>query len=99
MHGNTALHLAVMLGRMECVQLLLAHGAPVKLKNRAGWSPLAEAIRSAACLEHFYGKSRGGQRYFFWGCAFARMLPFFIRPLALDRNDFKFASALSAIPL
>jgi hypothetical protein len=21
--------------------------------------------------------SRGGQRYFFWGCAFARMLPFF----------------------
>ncbi len=22
-------------------------------------------------------KSRGGQRYFFWGCAFARMLPFF----------------------
>ena len=42
--GNTALHLAVMLGRRECVQLLLAHGAPVKLKNTAGWSPLAEAI-------------------------------------------------------
>ncbi len=42
---------------------------------------------------------RGGQRYFFWGCAFARMLPFFYRPLALDRNDFKFASALGAIPL
>lgn len=44
MHGNTALHLAVMLGRRECVQLLLAHGAPVKLKNTAGWSPLAEAV-------------------------------------------------------
>ena len=44
MHGNTALHLAVMLGRRECVQLLLAHGAPVKLKNTAGWSPLAESI-------------------------------------------------------
>jgi len=43
-HGNTALHLAVMLGRRECTQLLLAHGAPVKLKNTAGWSPLAEAI-------------------------------------------------------
>merc|ERR1719334_2200623 len=43
-HGNTALHLAVMLGRKECAQLLLAHGAPVKLKNTAGWSPLAEAI-------------------------------------------------------
>lgn len=43
-HGNTALHLAVMLGRKECVQLLLAHGAPVKVKNLTGWSPLAEAI-------------------------------------------------------
>ncbi|KAL6424444.1 hypothetical protein ACFW04_009896 [Cataglyphis niger] len=42
--GNTPLHLAVMLGRKECVQLLLAHGAPVKVKNLAGWSPLAEAI-------------------------------------------------------
>lgn len=43
-HGNTALHLAVMLGRKECVQLLLAHSSPVKVKNLAGWSPLAEAI-------------------------------------------------------
>ncbi|KAK2168882.1 hypothetical protein LSH36_13g02106 [Paralvinella palmiformis] len=43
-HGNTALHLAVMLGRKECVHLLLAHGAPVKVKNMKGWSPLAEAI-------------------------------------------------------
>ncbi|KAL4705025.1 hypothetical protein ACJJTC_009813 [Scirpophaga incertulas] len=43
-HGNTALHLAVMLGRKECIQLLLAHSAPVKVKNLAGWSPLAEAI-------------------------------------------------------
>ncbi|XP_015179885.1 PREDICTED: ankyrin repeat domain-containing protein 13C isoform X2 [Polistes dominula] len=42
--GNTPLHLAVMLGRKECVLLLLAHGAPVKVKNLAGWSPLAEAI-------------------------------------------------------
>ncbi|KAI5701529.1 hypothetical protein M8J75_010599 [Diaphorina citri] len=43
-HGNTPLHLAVMLGRKECVQLLLAHGAPVKVKNNKGWSPLAEAV-------------------------------------------------------
>ncbi|CAD7077619.1 unnamed protein product [Hermetia illucens] len=43
-HGNTALHLAVMLGRKECTHLLLAHGAPVKVKNLQGWSPLAEAI-------------------------------------------------------
>lgn len=28
----------------ECVHLLLAHGAPVKIKNLAGWSPLSEAI-------------------------------------------------------
>ena len=30
--------------RRECVQLLLAHGAPVKIKNSEGWSPLAESI-------------------------------------------------------
>ena len=29
---------------IECVYLLLAHGAPVKVKNNFGWSPLAEAI-------------------------------------------------------
>ncbi|KAG1714349.1 Ankyrin repeat domain-containing protein 13C [Nymphon striatum] len=43
-HGNTPLHLAVMLGHKECVQLLLAHGAPVKVKNNSGWTPLAEAV-------------------------------------------------------
>ena len=47
-HGNTALHLAVMLGRRELVHLLLAHGAPVKVKNKLGWSPLSEAIRYKA---------------------------------------------------
>lgn len=45
LHGNTPLHLATMLGHKECVHLLLAHGAPVKVKNAQGWSPLAEAIR------------------------------------------------------
>ncbi|EDW00745.1 ankyrin repeat domain-containing protein 13C [Drosophila grimshawi] len=43
-HGNTPLHLAVMLGRNCCVRLLLANNAPVKVKNNEGWSPLAEAI-------------------------------------------------------
>ncbi|KAL8570041.1 hypothetical protein ACOMHN_036318 [Nucella lapillus] len=33
-----------MMGRKECVQLLLAHNAPVKVKNTMGWTPLAEAI-------------------------------------------------------
>ncbi|XP_022250697.1 ankyrin repeat domain-containing protein 13C-like isoform X2 [Limulus polyphemus] len=28
----------------ECIQLLLSHGASVKMKNALGWSPLAEAI-------------------------------------------------------
>ncbi|CAL8253127.1 unnamed protein product [Merluccius merluccius] len=43
-HGNTPLHLAVMMGNKECAHLLLAHNAPVKVKNAQGWSPLAEAI-------------------------------------------------------
>ncbi|XP_061831459.1 ankyrin repeat domain-containing protein 13C-like [Nerophis lumbriciformis] len=43
-HGNTPLHLAVMTGHKECAHLLLAHNAPVKVKNAQGWSPLAEAI-------------------------------------------------------
>ncbi|KAH8401106.1 hypothetical protein KR009_003114 [Drosophila setifemur] len=43
-HGNTPLHLAVMLGRKHAVRLLLAHNAPVKIKNNEGWSPLSEAI-------------------------------------------------------
>lgn len=63
--GNTALHLAVMLGHKgrvmfthtideliiltsftfsECIHLLLAHNALVKIKNNLGWNPLAEAI-------------------------------------------------------
>jgi hypothetical protein len=29
---------------LECVQILLSRGAPVKAKNLQGWSSLAEAI-------------------------------------------------------
>lgn len=43
-HGNTPLHLAVMLGRKECIKLLLEHDATVKIKNNEGWTVLAEAI-------------------------------------------------------
>ncbi|KAF2366596.1 Ankyrin repeat-containing domain [Trinorchestia longiramus] len=43
-HGNTALHLAVMLGNREMIELLVAQNAPVKSKNSEGWSTLAEAI-------------------------------------------------------
>ncbi|KAF6025315.1 hypothetical protein EB796_016370 [Bugula neritina] len=44
MHGNTALHLAAMLGRKECAELLLAFDAPVDVKNLQGQTPLNEAI-------------------------------------------------------
>lgn len=43
-HGNTPLHLSVMLGRKALTHLLLAHHAPVKVKNTEGWSSLSEAI-------------------------------------------------------
>uniref|UniRef100_A0A915K322 Ankyrin repeat domain-containing protein n=1 Tax=Romanomermis culicivorax TaxID=13658 RepID=A0A915K322_ROMCU len=43
-HGNTPLHLAVMLNHTTCISQLLAKDAPVKMKNSQGWSPLSEAI-------------------------------------------------------
>ncbi|CAD6190260.1 unnamed protein product [Caenorhabditis auriculariae] len=44
MHGNTALHIATMLGHREATALLLANNAPVRTKNVDGWNPLMEAI-------------------------------------------------------
>ncbi|TKR62333.1 hypothetical protein L596_026314 [Steinernema carpocapsae] len=44
MHGNTALHISTMLGHREATALLLAHNAPVKIKNSDGWNTLMEAI-------------------------------------------------------
>ena len=35
-HGNTALHIAVAMGRKDCIKLLLAYNSPVKLKNTQG---------------------------------------------------------------
>jgi hypothetical protein len=43
-HGNTALHIATMLGHKDAVDLLLAHNASVKVKNKDGWNSLVEAI-------------------------------------------------------
>ncbi|CAD5111853.1 DgyrCDS1117 [Dimorphilus gyrociliatus] len=43
-HGNTALHLAAMLGHSDCIDILLANNAQVKVKNLQGWTPLAEAF-------------------------------------------------------
>ncbi|XP_065069114.1 ankyrin repeat domain-containing protein 13C-B-like [Rhopilema esculentum] len=42
--GNTALHIASMLGRKDCVNILLMHGASIMMKNASGWTPLAEAV-------------------------------------------------------
>lgn len=44
MHGNTALHISTMLGHREATALLLAHNAPVKVKNAEGWNCLMEAV-------------------------------------------------------
>jgi ankyrin repeat protein len=43
-HGNTALHLACMLGHIESATMLLEAGASVKFRNRQMWTPLNEAI-------------------------------------------------------
>ncbi|CAL8075859.1 unnamed protein product [Calicophoron daubneyi] len=43
-YGNTALHIAVMLGHRDCINLLLSYGADAVLKNREGWSALGESI-------------------------------------------------------
>ncbi|XP_064385888.1 ankyrin repeat domain-containing protein 13C-B-like [Halichondria panicea] len=43
-HGNTALHIAVMLGYKAVIEELVKHGSPVKEKNNLGWTPLDEAI-------------------------------------------------------
>ena len=43
-HGNTPMHIAVMLGRSECIKLLLQHHHPVNVKNADGWTPLQEAV-------------------------------------------------------
>lgn len=43
-HGNTALHIAVMLGHRDVITALLEQGARVKEKNSLGWTPLDEAL-------------------------------------------------------
>ncbi|RVE61753.1 hypothetical protein OJAV_G00175800 [Oryzias javanicus] len=43
-HGNTPLHLAVMLGHKECALLLLAHNAPVKTDDYCS----AEEVKAAS---------------------------------------------------
>jgi len=42
--GNTALHLATMMGFIDCVTLLTDNQCDVNIKNERGWTPLAEAV-------------------------------------------------------
>jgi ankyrin repeat protein len=42
--GNTSLHLAIMLGHRQIIELLLNGGANCSLKSALSWSPLQEAI-------------------------------------------------------
>ena len=39
----TALQVACMHGREECVRLLIKHGADINAQNKDGWTPLREA--------------------------------------------------------
>jgi len=42
--GNTALHLATMMGFIDCVSVLTENNCDVNIKNEKGWTPLAEAV-------------------------------------------------------
>ena len=42
-HGNTPLHLALMLNRFSCISLLIRNGGDVFTRNNFGWSPMDEA--------------------------------------------------------
>ena len=43
-HGNTALHIAVMKGNKNCVELLVKKGATPTIRNSQNWMSLHEAI-------------------------------------------------------
>ncbi|XP_028400351.1 ankyrin repeat domain-containing protein 13B-like [Dendronephthya gigantea] len=44
--GRTALHVAVTLGRTECVKILLDHGVDANAVNKQGWNVCQEAVSS-----------------------------------------------------
>jgi len=43
-HGNTPLHLALMLGRRNCIVTLINNGCDIITRNNYGWNPLEESI-------------------------------------------------------
>ncbi|KAK3270775.1 hypothetical protein CYMTET_20842 [Cymbomonas tetramitiformis] len=44
--GNTVLHVAILRENIETIEILLGLGFPIDCKNRLGWRPLEEAIRT-----------------------------------------------------
>jgi len=46
--GQTALHYAAIFGKLDIIKLLLAHNAPLELKNRYGGTVLGQTLWSAA---------------------------------------------------
>jgi len=42
-HGNTPLHLALMLNRHNCIIILLNYNCDVFSRNNSGWNPMDEA--------------------------------------------------------
>lgn len=44
--GRTALHIAAADGNLAMAQFLISSGAPLAIKDRWGYTPFAEAIRS-----------------------------------------------------
>ncbi|ORX55484.1 hypothetical protein BCR36DRAFT_347410 [Piromyces finnis] len=43
-HGNTPIHLALMLGRRNCIITLINNGCDIITRNNYGWNPLEESI-------------------------------------------------------
>lgn len=49
--GRTALHVAVSLGRTECVKLLLDHHANANATNKQGWNGITTfLVKNIGCL-------------------------------------------------
>ena len=46
-HGETLIHRAAQEGDIDCIRVLVNHGADVNIRNKEGWSPVHSALRNA----------------------------------------------------
>ncbi len=53
-NGDSLLHFALRLDRVDSARLLIKHGAPINLRNKEGWTPLdvAEAKGLPGAIQH-----------------------------------------------